>query len=538
MNTTTIINAKVYTVAPANPQAEAVLIVGNQIAFVGSNEDALAQRTPQTRVIDAGGCTLMPGIHDAHYHLLMGSERLEHLNLEAVTSLDQLAAMIRQSDGGNEWIQGNGLAYDVVGANIPLTRHHLDAIEPNRPIHLIGIDFHTSWANTKALEIAGILHGGEARRPGSEILRDVDGIATGQINEDFTLMDRYIPQPSQAALRTLVKRAIADMNALGITSVTNMDGSPEQIALYADMAANNEFNLRVQVPYSITPKTQVEDIVAEAVPMRAQYSTGKVAGKVASKVRAGSVKLFIDGVIESGTAYMLEPYTRWPDSCGTPLYEWAHYRDLIVEADKHGFQVKVHAIGDAGVRMTLDAYEAAQRANGVRDSRHRIEHIETLHNDDLPRFAQLGVIASMQPLHVSRPADDYYVNWMHCIGAERYHRAFRMRELREQGVSLAFGSDWPVVSYDPYIGISAALRLTSWGEGMRHQAQTLTEAIDGYTQTAAYAEFQEHVKGQIKVGMLADLVLLDCDLFAKDADEIPAVRPLMTICDGEVVYER
>jgi len=177
-----------------------------------------------------------------------------------------------------------------------------------------------------------------------------------------------------------------------------------------------------------------------------------------SKVRAGSVKLFIDGVIESGTAYMLDPYTRWPESRGVPLYEWDPYRDLIVEADKHGFQVKVHAIGDAGVQMTLDAYAAAQAANGTRDSRHRIEHIETLHNDDLPRFKELGVVASMQPLHVSRPADNYYVNWMHCIGEERYHRAFRMGELREQGVPLAFGSDWPVVSYNPYRGISAALR--------------------------------------------------------------------------------
>jgi len=204
----TIINAKVYTVDPTNPAAEAVHIVGNQIAFVGSTADALTLSTAQTRVIDGGGCTLMPGFNDAHYHLLMGAERLNHLNLEAVTSLDQLAEQISGADENSLWIQGHGLAYDVVGDNVPLTRHHLDAIEPNRPMHLLCFDFHTSWANTKALEMAGILNEGEAR-PGGEILRDADGMATGQINEDFQLIDGHIPQPSAAESRALLKRAIA-----------------------------------------------------------------------------------------------------------------------------------------------------------------------------------------------------------------------------------------------------------------------------------------------------------------------------------------
>lgn len=521
-------NTRAYTVDPNNPYAEAVAISGNKIAFVGSNTDALAMRGKHTRIIDGRGCTLLPGLNDSHYHLQMGAEQLDHLNLDAIRSLDELAVKIRQADGDG-WIQGNGLRYDVVGDGVPLTRHHLDAIEPHRPIQIASLDFHTSWANTKALEIAGVLHGGEVRE-GAEIVMGADGTATGQFNEDRSVIGRHIPKLSSAETRALVHRAIAQMNAMGITSVTNMDGSAEQMALYADMDTSGEFDLRIYMPYSIKPQTPVAAIIGEALPLRNCYQSGKV--------RAGSVKLFIDGVVESGTAFMLEPYTRWPDSVGFPLYEWKHYRELIVEADKHGLQIKVHAIGDAGVRVTLDAYAAAQQVNGSRDSRHRIEHVELLHNDDLPRFCELGVIAAMQPLHATRPASNHYVNWMNCVGESRYHRAFRWRELRDQGTPLPFGSDWPVVTFDPYIGIEAALTQTSWGDGLPNQAQTLAETLDSYTRAGAYAEFQEDVKGQLKVGMLADLVLLDCDVFEVGVDEIRHVRPKMTICDGKVVFEK
>ncbi|MEM7111079.1 MAG: amidohydrolase [Chloroflexota bacterium] len=524
-----ITNAKVYTVDPANSRAEAVVVQDNKIAFVGGTDEAMAWRGKQTRVADGQGCTLLPGLNDSHFHLLMGARRLDHLDLAAVRSLAELKTAVSQAPADKQWIQGYGLAYDVVAAGVPLTRHHLDEIEAERPLLLHSLDFHTCWANTKAMEIAGILHGGEVKA-GAEIVMGADGTATGQINEDSSVVARHIPELTTAETKDLLRRTIAKMNALGITSVTNMDGTAEQMALYAGMAADDDFNLRVYVPYSISPETAVSAIVEEALPLTQRYQSGKV--------RTGSVKLFMDGVVESGTAYMLEPYTRWPDSIGFPLYGREHFNNLITEADRHGLQVKVHAIGDAGVRMTLDAYEAAQRKNGRRDSRHRVEHIELLHNDDLPRFNELGVVAAMQPLHASRPAANHYVNWMDCVGEERYHRAFRWRELRDSGVPMAFGSDWPVVTFDPYIGMEAALTQTAWGAGLPNQVQTLAETIDGYTRTAAYAEFQEQAKGQIQAGMLADLVLLDCDLFAVQLDQIRHVRPLMTICDGQVVYEK
>ena len=524
-----VIEAKVYTVDGARPSAEAVVVEGNKIVFVGSNAEALAWQRPHTRVVKGGGNTLLPGLNDSHYHLLMGAERLDHLDLAAVSSLDELGAAIAQAPEAHEWIQGFGLAYNVVTDGVPLTRHHLDAIEAERPMHLVSLDFHTVWANTKALEIAGILHGGEVKL-GAEIVMGEDGTATGQINEELEVVGRHIPQPTAAETRSLLRRAIAQMNALGITSVTNMDGDGEQMALYADMVAEGDFNLRIYMPYWITPEKNVAEAIEKAAELGERYRDGKV--------RAGSVKLFIDGVIESGTAFMLEPYTRWPESVGEPLYEQDHFEGLITEADKRGLQVKVHAIGDAAVRMTLDAYEQAERVNGRRDSRHRIEHIELLHDDDLPRFAELGVVAAMQSLHASRPAANYFMNWMNCVGEERYHRAFRWRELLDQGVSVPAGSDWPVVTFDPYLTIEAAVSQTSWGEGLINQAQTLAEVVDGYTHAAAFAEFQDEVKGQIKEGMLADLVLLDRDLFGVDVAEIRDVRPVMTICDGEVVYEK
>ena len=268
-------NANVYTVNPQMPHAEAVVVQGNKIAFVGSNREAMAMRQAKTRVIDGRGRTLLPGLNDSHFHLLMGAKQLDHLALEAVDSLEALAAIIKQAPADRLWIQGNGLAYDVVGNGEALTRHHLDAIEQNRPILLMSLDFHTCWANTKALEIAGILHGGEVRA-GAELLMGADGLATGQINEDSSVIARHIPPLSEHEIRELLTRAIAQMNAMGITSIHNMDGDAAQMALYANMAADDAFNLRVYMPYSVTPDTPLAALADEVAPLRQRYQSGKV----------------------------------------------------------------------------------------------------------------------------------------------------------------------------------------------------------------------------------------------------------------------
>jgi predicted amidohydrolase YtcJ len=245
----------------------------------------------------------------------------------------------------------------------------------------------------------------------------------------------------------------------------------------------------------------------------------------------------MDGVIDSFTGFMLQPYALRPDSCGEVLWSAEKFNRYAVEADRLGLQIVVHAIGDAAVRRTLDGFAEARRVNGVRDSRHRIEHIELLDPADLPRLRDLDAVASMQPLHASRPDRNYFMYWTEIVGRERWRHAFPWRDVHGAGAPLTFGSDWPIVTMDPYAGLAAVVTRRPWAQGLPNQALDLQTALDGYTRVPAYVEFQEHAKGQLAQGMLADLVLLDADLFTLTGDEIAQVRPVLTVCDGKVVYE-
>ncbi len=244
----------------------------------------------------------------------------------------------------------------------------------------------------------------------------------------------------------------------------------------------------------------------------------------------------MDGVIESYTALLLDDYADAPGQRGGALFSAEHFARMATEADRLGLQICVHAIGDGAVRRTLDGYEAARRAHGPRDSRHRVEHIELIHPDDLPRFAQLGVIASMQPLHAPPAALDADV-WPARVGGSRWQLGFAWQTLRAAGAHLAFGSDWPVVTQNPMLGVHRALNRQQWSPGLPDQRQTLADTLIAYTRDAAYAEFQEHQKGTLRAGRLADMALLSEDIFAAPADQIERVRPVLTMCDGRIVYE-
>ncbi len=527
-------NAAVQTIDTANPKAEAVVVEGNKIVFVGSHADAQSFKDANSQVIDGAGRTLMPGIHDSHFHLLYGSMGINDLRLEEVKSLEQLSDVLRQraaEQPDTEWILGGGLAYEVVSDTESLTRHHLDEILPNRPIMVRSLDMHTAWCNTLALERAGILDGRELPAP-NEILMGADGTATGQLNEDkaMALVDAIIPEPTETERLDLLRRGLAECASYGITSVTNMWGDANQFYLYHELEKRGELTCRVAVPYHFKPEMPLENIVNEAIPLRKQYASDKLFG--------GSVKLFIDGVIESYTSLMIEPYATRPNFLGDTLYSQERFSEIVTEADKLGFQIFTHAIGDGSVRWTLNGYEQAQKQNGRRDSRHRIEHVELLHNDDLPRFKELGVIAAMQPLHSSRPEIDYFVNWMNCVGEDRYHAGFRWRDLTDLGVPIPLGSDWPVVTMDPFLGMDWAVNRQAWGPDLRRQAFTLAETLAGYTTVAAYGEFTENKKGQLKPGMLADLVLLSQDITQIETEEIKNLKADLTVADGEIVYQK
>jgi hypothetical protein len=527
-----IINANVYTVDEANPTAEAVAVRGSRICFVGSSAEAQSWRGSQTRVFDGEGCTLLPGFIDSHLHLLLGSLEMSDIQLYEVATLSELAAVVQAYAAANPqltWLQGSGLRYGIP-ADEPLSRQHLDRIEGERPLVLTAYDGHTAWVNSAALKKAGLLSNESLSSDNRLVVKGADGQMSGELREAaMSLVTAYIPEPDDHEKRAALRRGLAYLASLGVTSVQNMDGDAAQAALYAALEDMGELTLRVYVPYSVTPATTVEMLATEAVALRDHFNS--------EMVRGGSVKFFMDGVLESYTAVMLNGYPDQPENLGQPTYSTEHFAALATAADSLGLQIFVHACGDGAVRRVLDGYETAQRENGRRDSRHRVEHIEVIHADDLPRFAGLGVIASMQPLHAPLNAGQEDV-WRERVQQADWDRSFAWRTLREAGAVLAFGSDWSVASPDPIAGIYAALNRQPWGAGHEAQAQTLAEAIASYTRDAAYAEFQEEVKGQIKVGLWADLVLLTADIFSVPPEDLLDVRVALTICNGRVVYER
>lgn len=525
------VNAGVYTADPDLPRADAVAVLGDRISFVGSRQGAEAWRGPRTRVIDGQGCTLLPGFIDSHFHLLHGSLELGDIQFEGVDNLPDLRQTVLDfvsRNPGQIIYDGYGLRYGILPGGANLTRHHLDDILSDRPLILWAFDAHTAWANTRALEAANLLSGRDAG-PNSEIVIGDDGLASGELREPgaFGPIRALIPPPDDHRKRALLRRGLADAARLGVTSVHNMDGDADQMALYAALEDLGEMTLRVYVPYSVTPDTPL-DALKEAATLKQQFNT--------DYVRAGSVKFFMDGVIESWTGLLLDAY-EGADTFGDANYTIEHFNRMAVEADRLGLQILVHAIGDAAVRRTLDGFEEARRINGARDSRHRVEHIEVVHADDLPRFASLGVVASMQPIHAPLTGQEADV-WLTRIGPDRWARSFAWRSLRDAGARLVFGSDWPVASHNPLLGIQSALTRLPWAEGLPHHRQTLDEALLSYTRDAAFAEFQEERRGQIRVGMLADLVLLSGDIVQTPPDEVGDLSPLLTMVGGRVVYER
>jgi predicted amidohydrolase YtcJ len=525
-----ITNARAWTLDPSNPRADTVAVKGDRILYVGAEEEAAPLRGPETEVIDGEGRTLLPGLIDSHFHLLWGSLRLDDLQLDGVRGFEALGEAIRTYTAAHPehaWLSAQGLSYDVLPGE-RLTREHLDALEPHRPMVLTCFDFHTAWCNTAALKAAGILHGAEVPSNAEVVLGD-DGLATGELRE-FEAMDlvyRLLPEPSPAEVRDLLRRGMRLANAYGITSVHNMNGDRDEFAHYRALDEAGELSVRLYVPFRMYPHTPLSAIETEAVAMRDLYRS--------AKLRAGALKLFMDGVVESYTAFLTEPYANAP-GCGEAIFSAEHAREIAVRADRAGLQIAVHAVGDAAVQRALDAFAAARRENGPRDARHRIEHIELLHPSDTHRFAALGVTASVQPLHCTRPELGYLPSWLAFIPPARYADAFPWGTLRAAGAHLSFGSDWPVVSMNPFLGFDAAVNRQPWAEGLPTQAQTLEATLAAYTRDAAFTELMEHDKGQLKAGMLADLVLLNADVFALPSEHLSTLTAALTVCGGEVVH--
>ncbi len=524
-----ITNAKIFTADNDLPNAEAIALNGNRIVYVGSNTDAESFRGPNTRVINAQGCTIMPGFIDSHFHLLNGAKDLRFAQLQNVRSLEMLRGELLNYAGSSsrsEWIAGIGLVYGLLPEGKSITRHHLDEIIPDRPVYLVAYDGHTVWANTEALRRANLLNGRDLGSF-SQVVMGEDGLATGELREAAgNLVEELIPKVTKEEMLDQLARAVRMGASYGLTSVHNMNGDINDLRVYQELEARGEMFLRVYVPFRVEPEMKL-DVLGEAVEMRSAST---------DKVRGGLVKFFMDGVIESYTGLLLDEYEGRPGWRGTSQFEPEHFTELALAADKHGLQIAVHCTGDGAVRRVLDTYEIVHRQNGGRDSRHRIEHIELVDDSDMPRFSQLGVIAAMQPLHVPKEIGSFDP-WPARVGPRRYRRSFTWQTLRKAGARLAFGSDWTVASMNPMTGIHAALNRIPWQDGDPNQSQTLEDTLLGYTRDAAYAEHMEHEKGILKTGYLADVVMLSEDIFQTPKEDIKHVKAMLTICDGEITYE-
>lgn len=544
-------NARILTMDPDHPRAEAVFVRGNRIVAVGAEADIAGLADAETKSFDAGGGTVLPGFVESHIHLFAGADEMGHLNLLGVGGFDALRTAVRayaEAHPGLPLVIAQSADYTVLSEHERLTRQHLDVILADRPLALVAPDHHTVWANTLALTRAGIL-GGRTLGPGNEVVMDAGGTATGELREreafepvlalggggraslGLATGGEPDPAPDEAAIAAdldTLRRGLAYAASLGITSIHNMDGNRYTLELLARLDAAGELTSRVRVPFHYRNHRRLADL--EIASAMARDFAGE-------RLESGFVKVFYDGVLDSWTAVMIEPYADRPDTRGDPLFSAADFAALAIEIDRRGLQIAVHAIGDGAVRTVLDGYEAAIAANGRRDSRHRIEHIEVVHEDDIPRFEQLGVVASMQPTHPPGSAGLPLEPTVSRIGPERWPLAYAWRRLKDAGARLAFSTDWPVSPLSPLGAIEAAMTRQPFAPGLPDQRLTLHETLEAYTAGGAYAGFAETRIGRIAPGLLADLVVLAGDIEAAAADEIGGLGIACTICDGKVTFE-
>lgn len=533
-------NGTVYAAGGAGSMAEAIAVRGNQIVRVGSDRDILRLRRPQTRVIDARDRAVIPGFNDAHVHFVGGGLALDKINLLDATTVEEIQERIRNWAGANPdrpWVLGRGWYYQPFPGGLP-TRQLLDAVVADRPAHLVSYDGHTVWVNTKALRLAGITRRTPDPTNGTIVKDPRTGEPTGVLKEAaMALLRHLVPPVTREDRARALRAAVAEAQRYGVTSVQVAGTTIEDLELFDEAARAGDLRVRVYAAVS-TNGTLDEPALERLEALRRKYTDGAL-------FKSGALKISLDGVIESHTAAMLAPYSNRADA-GTPTIAPDALNRSVRLADARGWQLMTHAIGDRAIRMALDAYAHAERSNppAARGRRHRIEHLETVDPADIGRFGALGVIASMQPFHGS-PSPAQIDVWTRNIGDERAARGWPYRSIARARGRLAFGSDWPVVSLNPMLGVHTAVnRATPDGlpEGGWYPDEKLPlkSAIDAYTSGSAWASFDEQRKGTLTAGMLADIVILSDDVFSSKATlaSLADTRAVVTVFDGKVVYQQ
>ncbi|MEK6322838.1 MAG: amidohydrolase family protein [Acidobacteriota bacterium] len=528
-------NGRIWTGNEAAPWATAVAITGGKIIAIGSERQIAALAGKNTLKIDLSGRFAMPGINDAHIHFLSGSLRAFQVDLDGARSLEEIqrrVAAFAKDNPEESWITGSGWEYSYLpGMRLP-DRADLDAAVRERPVFLSSYDGHTAWVNSKALEIAGVNGQSKFEGYGEVVIDQKTGQPTGVLKESaMRLVRAKIPEPTRERKMEALRRALKMAARLGITSFQNASGSADEAGLYKELFDRGELTARVSFAISVGPRSNQADI--DRIGTLAKAYSGP-------RLRVGAIKIVVDGVIETHTAAMIEPYSDAPETSGRPAYTQDQLNKLVVMADRAGLQVLIHAIGDRGVRMALDAFDHARRVNGQRDSRFRIEHIETVSASDIPRFAKLGVMASMEPIHADPGTNGV---WLPAIGPERAARGFAWRSLEKAGARLVFSSDWPAaISVDPMRGLHNAVnRQTTGGEPaggwLPEQRVSVETALAAYTSAGAFASFEEKLKGKLAPGMLADLIVLDADPFKANPADLHKCRVAITVFDGRLIHQ-
>lgn len=525
-------NAKIWTVDAEMASAQAVAALGERIVAVGTEAEVEAWRGPRTEVIDGQGKLLLPGFNDAHVHFASGGMQLDCVQLTDAASAEEFARRIGERakvTAKGEWILGGD--WDETKWNPPQvpTKEWIDRVAADVPAFVTRYDAHMGVANSLALRLAGIT-AQTAEPPGGTIVRDAQGRPTGALKDAaMDSMNQVIPPMSHEQHTCAVRRALLHAAAVGVTSVQNMNPDYASIRIYCELLARGELTARIYAAALIT----------EGVDDQAKIGIRRAFG--GPWLRIGAVKAFADGSLGSRTAYLFDPYTDQPDERGL-LSDEMHPVSLMQErmrrADQAGLQICAHAIGDQAISIILDLFSEIARAEDQRDRRLRIEHAQHMAAKDFQRFAQLGVIASVQPYHA---IDDGRWAEPH-IGHERASRTYAFRTFLDHGVRLALGTDWNVAPLNPLLTIYAAVtRATLDGKHpdgwFPEQKLSVAEAVEAYTMGSAYAEFQEKEKGSITPGKLADMVILSDDIFSIAPERIRDVRVEKTFVGGRLVWD-
>lgn len=502
-------------------RAEGLAIKGDRIV---ANRDVARHVGPRTRVVDLRGKFVCPGFNDAHIHFANGGSGLLRLNLAGLglpeIQAEVARAVLKARPG--EWVYGRGWDHTLwPGEERHPTRRDLDPHSGDVPVLLSRVDGHIVWVNSKALEVSGITR--ETRNPpGGEVSRDAAGEPTGILKEEaMGLLKRGRPAPVGRE-GDPIEAALAEARRLGVTSIQT---GGESLEPYAKLYEQGRLTVRAYVWGALGGD------VSRYAELKRKYERHP-------QVRQGCLKGFADGSLGSATAYMFEPYAENPSSVGLPQWTPERLNEAVAAADRAGLQLAIHAIGDRGIGMTLDAFEHARRRNGARDSRHRVEHVQIIRRADVRRFRDLGVIASVEPCHVTN--DQRWAEKR--VGRARCEEGgYLWRSFVQAGVELAFGTDWPVEPLDPLQNLYAAVtrkKLDGTPEGgwFGRERLTIEEAIDFYTRGSAYAEFAEKEKGALEPGQWADVVVLDTNLLKASPEQVLGAKVVATLFAGKVVY--